>query len=791
MKRLLIVLMFSAFSFAQNFTGIKICLNPGHGGYDSDDRFIPETGYWESVGNLDRGLALRNILQAHGATIVMTRVLNRSEDDLPLSQIVAIANQNNVDYFHSLHSNAFNGQSNYTLLLFRGYDNNPVHPQAKVMGSYMTEEIYKAHRTTNRYNRGDFDFYGNTSGLGVLRNLNMPGTLSEGAFHDYIPMSFRLRNLKVSKHEAWALSRAMIQYFGLTTYPHGIAAGIVRDISQNVPYYYISSQNDQKKPLNEINVTLMPGNKTYTGDIYNNGFYMFDSLSPGTYKVYFNVQNYFLDSSTVIVNANQSSFADKWLSLDTLQAPAIIQYSPSGPDSVNPAASIVIDFTRPMNISSVQSAFTILPNAAGNFSWSNDNKKLTFKPTSPLQGATVYNVTVGASALSIWNVPLGSDFNFSFVTKFRNKYSVENSYPAQNESNVSRTVQFRYQFDAPVLVSSVSGRVNLYNDSWTRITLKNAKIFSENDKGFIFFEPKDPLNRNATYMVVLGGGISDTTQLILGDSLVFTFKTTLEELVSGDIIEGFEDVSQWQDPDNNSTTTGTDTAYTKFLRVLDRKVTGSSSGSLQYRFINSSNGIIRLMHQTGFNITGEQTTEFGIWVFGDLSYHNLELWFTDGNQQLQIVPLGNINWTGWKLLRFPFSQVGGSGDKSLNSIVVKQQGTYLGQSSINFDDFQKDMVIGIDDKNEMNIIYDFSLSQNYPNPFNPITTIEFNLPSDRNISLKIFDILGREVLTLADGFFTKGNHKIKFEASNFSSGVYFYRLQSGSEFVVKKLQILQ
>ncbi len=86
----------------------------------------------------------------------------------------------------------------------------------------------------------------------------------------------------------------------------------------------------------------------------------------------------------------------------------------------------------------------------------------------------------------------------------------------------------------------------------------------------------------------------------------------------------------------------------------------------------------------------------------------------------------------------------------------------------------------------------FSLSQNYPNPFNPMTTIEFTLAEDSKVSLKIYDILSRQVMTLVNEELKAGElHQIPFDASGLSSGVYFYRLDAGKNSMVKKLTLLK
>ena len=88
----------------------------------------------------------------------------------------------------------------------------------------------------------------------------------------------------------------------------------------------------------------------------------------------------------------------------------------------------------------------------------------------------------------------------------------------------------------------------------------------------------------------------------------------------------------------------------------------------------------------------------------------------------------------------------------------------------------------------------YSLSQNYPNPFNPSTTIKYGLPKDdkremRNVKVVVFDLLGREVVTLVNEKQKAGYYEVNWDASNFTSGVYFYTLRTG-DFVRTKKMIL-
>jgi hypothetical protein len=85
----------------------------------------------------------------------------------------------------------------------------------------------------------------------------------------------------------------------------------------------------------------------------------------------------------------------------------------------------------------------------------------------------------------------------------------------------------------------------------------------------------------------------------------------------------------------------------------------------------------------------------------------------------------------------------------------------------------------------------YFLSQNYPNPFNPSTTISYQLPAAGKVTLKVFDILGREITTLVNEDKTAGNYKVNFNGSRLGSGIYFYQLRSGSFIQTKKLVLLK
>ncbi len=87
--------------------------------------------------------------------------------------------------------------------------------------------------------------------------------------------------------------------------------------------------------------------------------------------------------------------------------------------------------------------------------------------------------------------------------------------------------------------------------------------------------------------------------------------------------------------------------------------------------------------------------------------------------------------------------------------------------------------------------YDFNLSQNYPNPFNPSTTISYSIPKQTHVSLKVYDVLGKEVAELVNEEMSTGSYKVDFDAANLSSGIYFYTLRANEYYSSRKMLLIK
>ncbi|MBV6477945.1 MAG: hypothetical protein HGGPFJEG_00690 [Ignavibacteria bacterium] len=141
---------------------------------------------------------------------------------------------------------------------------------------------------------------------------------------------------------------------------------------------------------------------------------------------------------------------------------------------------------------------------------------------------------------------------------------------------------------------------------------------------------------------------------------------------------------------------------------------------------------------------------------------------------------------------------GGSDQYELNITYMKDEG--VGPSSFggsappsrNFQIHRKISqanIIGISN-NEIDL-NNFQLQQNYPNPFNPVTTIKYNLVKNSFVTLKVFDMLGKEIKTLVSEYQSTGIKEINFDASGLTSGVYFYSISAGDFSDVKKMMLLK
>jgi photosystem II stability/assembly factor-like uncharacterized protein len=189
-----------------------------------------------------------------------------------------------------------------------------------------------------------------------------------------------------------------------------------------------------------------------------------------------------------------------------------------------------------------------------------------------------------------------------------------------------------------------------------------------------------------------------------------------------------------------------------------------------------------------------KSTSNGIWtaqkVPGTL-YGNLEsVWAVDENQDAIVGSTGILLRTSdggnnWVQQYITTNELRGVHFENQNiGFVVGIAGNILNTTNGGLTEVEK---IGND-----NIIpTKISLYQNYPNPFNPSTTIKFDLPDNLFVSLKVYDILGRQVASLINKELSRGSYSQTWNAQNVSSGIYIYQLKAGGTEVSRKMLLLK
>lgn len=408
----------SAAGNVPEFSQARVYINPGHGGWTANDRpmatinyaQMDTMGFFETNTDLTKGLTLRNVLQKAGVGFIkMSRTKNGyvSEGDknktpndqietapsndgnqqvVTLSVICQDVESNNMDYFISIHSNAASegSVSNYPLLLYRGTDdasgNGLVNAKAMAQDAwkYVAKNGVTYHSAytaaTSNNSRGDITFYGSssTNGLGYTGYLGVlkhgcDGFLSEGCFHTYQPERQRLLNKDYCRQEGVRYSRAIRAWFGDNSETKGYIMGTVKDKNNTLEhnlYNYKPNTVDAYNPLNNVTVVLQDkdGNKVgeYTTDKEYNGLFVFSDLTPGTYKLVYDIPGFWPETEEIEVVANETAFTNKRLTDTSHEKPSEEEIIPEVEDYPHPvqdgdiAAASSYKFMKESNLESIE-----------------------------------------------------------------------------------------------------------------------------------------------------------------------------------------------------------------------------------------------------------------------------------------------------------------------------------------------------------------------------------------------------------------------------------------------------
>ncbi|MDZ7292329.1 MAG: Ig-like domain-containing protein [candidate division KSB1 bacterium] len=812
---ILAILFLPIFAVSQNLSGISICIDPGHGPGNVN---AGPTGLREADINFRVALSLKNYLKAAQVdTVLLTHYNNAT--DISLSAREQIANNFGVTWFHSVHHNAYNGTSRYTLLLLeekrtsaqlcpdgsrRGTGQAEWPGQSDVMSNIMARRLWEGYRTSTYYSYLDWTFYGGCNGgfsLGVLNDLQMPGELSEATFHDHPGEEAKMRNNDFLRMEARALAMSFFDYFKAGTMPTGALIGIVSDAETGTP-------------LNGIKVTLNPGNLTYTTDNWKNGLYIFDGLAPGDYTVSTEVAGFGSFSQTAKITAHAFSYGDARL----------IPSSPPTVASVAPRADSIgvyvydpirISFSRAMNPTSVQTAFRIEPKIAGTLRSESNNKTFVFEPDFRFEFGTTYTITIDSSAQDIFGHTIdgnrdgrgGDAFSSHFTTIPLNIAVpvVVNYTPRKKQTGVFLREVIELWLNRPIDLATVGQQsVSVIAPGNRRA---NLRIFASTENGLQKFSlvPVQNLVTSAIYTATLFKSIKDVNGTPMPNDFIWQFKTSASSEV-WETISTFSEIDQpFSDPLQNPRTSGIVRDSTQYSLTRAMTISDSTAGHLRYQFtsLNKKAGAVFFELRTPRQL--DSTDTIALFVFGDGSGNKLQ-WHLRTRDGALALYEKSLDFTNWRNLRLEVRRdsllVTGNKLAAASLAPLRWEGLALENNQslsgeIYFDDLlhihpQRTAVAEPVSSGTKS----FMLAQNFPNPFNPETEISYAVPQRAHVKIAIFDQLGRLVRVLVDDVLAAGEYRVRWDGRDgnavaVTSGIYFMKMTSESFSAVRKLVLMR
>jgi hypothetical protein len=417
-----------------------------------------------------------------------------------------------------------------------------------------------------------------------------------------------------------------------------------------------------------------------------------------------------------------------------------------------------------------------------------------------------------------------------FVLHFRTKLirvdppMVVSRYPDSAMTVATPYHSVNITFDEPLNPATVLASNFGIGKNGGAVLSKTLQYYEASGKGGVNMFVSSPLESGATYTVRVSGVQDMLGNMIpYGSPILWTFSVQPSSRVTA-TIDSFDTAPvQWKQPLAARYTTGVDTAAFSFSASAPYPGLAADPGAeaLSFRWdTTASSWLLRVPLDT---LAPQKTvlwqklnTVLEAYVFSDGGGSQFRFAVEDS---VDIYPEGRLQnhkvsrwypltWVGWRLLEW---------DLANDSVGVWLGSPSLG-AQIRFDGFQLRYLPGVSAPSGTIIIDQlqvsravivsvkpppgavparYALDQNYPNPFNPSTVIAYHLPADARVSLRIYDVLGREIALLVDGLVPAGSHSVTWNASTFGSGVYFARMSAsdpggGIRFVkTTKLELLK
>jgi uncharacterized lipoprotein YddW (UPF0748 family) len=518
-------------------------------------------------------------------------------------------------------------------------------------------------------------------------------------------------------------------------------------------------------------------------------------------------------------------------------APTVTESYPLENDTMAVNADIVIDFSKEMDMNSVDSALIFTPavnldQITWSASWPDYHKKMTINPSGNLQFATDYTLEINASALDVNGVSIDGNGDGisgdSYFLHFRTK-EIDDEGPIVTYSYPNNQVYID-TFDVRDVVTIVFDELidhNSVNDTnivWKMngVDLNTEYIITDmNDVSIVCIGSFDTLISNTNCNFAIDNSITDTISNPMVSNLQFNFKTADEHYTDEVLIENFSTSGGvWEDPNYSGSTVGTLDPLTTFGFSTSLYLPASAtipinkkSAYIRYAWDTSASSFLLREYLSGGaprDVYFDTTYVLQCYVFGDGSNNKFRFAMDEGDgvnwPNHEVSNWVTIDWYGWQLIEWDLSDPNSVGTWIGNGIldgalyrIDSFQMTYnpvngAESGRIYLDNFRivkKDIDYTSIEIQDAKLPQEFSLEQNYPNPFNPTTKINFALPKAGQTSLIVYDMLGRKVGELVNEYLKPGEYSTTFNGAKISSGLYVYVLHSGNQQQIKKMMLVK
>ncbi|MDX1741538.1 MAG: Ig-like domain-containing protein, partial [Rhodothermales bacterium] len=575
--------------------------------------------------------------------------------------------------------------------------------------------------------------------------------------------------------EAWTFFWAILDFWGIPRPPVDIVTGFVTDSETGLPINGATVSIADQEYTTDTYESLF---RFYSSnpDLLRNGFYYIEGVGSNPLPITVSAEGYhtsFFD----FVQPTDTFFTFFDVQLVSSTPPRVVSSAPADGEGafriVNP---IVIDFSRPMDRASVESAFTIEPTTTGRFLWSNNDFSLTFRADS-LPPLTPMTLTIGGAALGALGDPFdgngdgtgGDDFVVSFTTGPADTQApgIADTYPSIRATGVELdpviSIVMNEVLDAP---SVASNQVEMVTASGDPVAgLLDHLVVGE--RSVLSFFPGSPLLPLESYIVRVRPGLRDLVGNVRTTQQQFNFSTG-DLAVERTIIDDFETDAEvnWWPPEQSGSTTGIMPGVT--ARTTETQVVNLGSGSTAALRISveweegASTTLLREYLSGGApkSVVFDSTHAIEAYVFGDGSgtlfrfavddrlpltaaeYHEVSPWFV-------------VDWYGWRLVSWRPGRDGTglwlgdgvlNGNLRIDSIQLSRSASGGNPASVVVDDLslaRRGTATSVESPDELP--EEFSLLQNYPNPFRGSTTLQLNLPEPGPLTVSVYNILGAEV----------------------------------------------